>query len=406
MSQMELEVQKLWKQRFDRYAKETIGYWQYAARSNFIGFMLFLVIISSYYYAKTLQQLPTDYPYLWIVQLVLAPLLVWSPIRTLIREPDRMFLLRAELRMGGYFRKAFQYSLGIQSFTIFLAFIALLPLYRHCEGMAAQPFLLLLLFLLIVKATHLLASWHESRFADRRLRIATTMFRWAATILILWLLFAREVWLSGAVILTAVLIWYLVTRNASVYMVGWDCLIEKEKHQQAKLYAFFNWFIDVPQLPSRIRRRGWIANVTRWFAYNQANTYLYLYTKTLLRTELFGIVMRITLIGAIAILFIGSYAASAVTLLVVTLISTVQLSALGQAHRYTFWLETYPLDENRKAGSITWIIWATLFLQTCILAVALLIQAPAAYAIVPIIDLGLCSFVCGIILRRKFQAAT
>jgi ABC-2 type transport system permease protein len=406
MSPMELEVHKLWKQRFGRYAKETIGYWQYAARSNFIGFMLFLVIISSYYYAKTLQQLPTDYPYLWVVQLVLAPLLVWSPIRTLIREPDRMFLLRAELRMGGYFRKAFQYSLAIQSFTIFLAISALLPLYRHCEGMAAQPFLLLLLFLLIVKAAHLLAGWHESRFADRRLRIATAMFRWAATILILWLLFAREVWLSGTVILTAVLIWFLATRNASAYMVGWDYLIEKEKQQQAKLYAFFNWFIDVPQLPSRIRRRGWIANVTRWFGYNQANTYLYLYTKTLLRTELFGIVLRITLIGIIAILFIGSYAASAVTLLVITLISTVQLSALGQAHRYTFWLETYPLDENRKAGSITWIIWVTLFLQTCILAVALLIRAPAAYAIVPIIDLGLCSFVCGIILRRKFQAAT
>jgi hypothetical protein len=44
----------LWKQRFQHYWKESIGYWQYAARSNFIGFLLFLVIVSSYYYAKNI----------------------------------------------------------------------------------------------------------------------------------------------------------------------------------------------------------------------------------------------------------------------------------------------------------------------------------------------------------------
>ena len=56
-----------------------MGYWQYAARSNFIGFMLFLVIVSSYYYAKILQRLPTDYPYLWIVLLLLVPLSIFKP---------------------------------------------------------------------------------------------------------------------------------------------------------------------------------------------------------------------------------------------------------------------------------------------------------------------------------------
>ena len=101
---------------FEHYMKESMGYWQYAARSNFIGFLLFLVIVSSYYYAKTLQRLPTDYPYLWIVLLVLVPLLSSSPIRTLVRKADRMFLLRIEHEMGAYFRSSFMYSLSMQGF--------------------------------------------------------------------------------------------------------------------------------------------------------------------------------------------------------------------------------------------------------------------------------------------------
>ena len=82
MRNMDINTRTLWQQRFEHYMKESIGYWQYAARSNFIGLMLFLVIISSYYYAKILQRLPTDYPYIWIVLLLLVPLLSSSPIRT------------------------------------------------------------------------------------------------------------------------------------------------------------------------------------------------------------------------------------------------------------------------------------------------------------------------------------
>ena len=112
-----LNTHALWKQRFQHYMKESMGYWQYAARSNFIGFLLFLVIVSSYYYAKKLQHLPTDYPYIWIVLLVLVPCLSSSPIRTLTRSADRMFLLRIEHEMGAYFRSSFLYSLSTARFV-------------------------------------------------------------------------------------------------------------------------------------------------------------------------------------------------------------------------------------------------------------------------------------------------
>lgn len=406
MKPMELDVRKLWKQRFDRYAKESLSYWQYAARSNFLGFLLFLVIVSSYYYAKALQRLPTDYPYLWIVLLVLVPRLVISPVRTLIRKPDRMFLLRAERQMGAYFTKAYLYNLTMQGFHLFLAWVILLPLYRHCAGSSAQPFLLLFLFLLMIKAANLQASMRESRFVLGQARIWTNVLRWIWTLVVVWLLFDKNILWASAAALVAALVWSAVTRVLSTYAVNWDYIIEREHLQQARLYAFFNGFVDVPQLPARIRRRGWIAGMSRWLSFEQKNTYLYLFMKTMLRTEVFGIVQRITIIGFIAVLSMSSDAASAAIFLVAVLISTVQLSSLGQAHRYTFWLDTYPLNPNMKASAIALNIWGVLAAQAFLLGIALLIKAPVVYLIVPLLSLALSSLICGVILRRKFQEPT
>jgi ABC-2 type transport system permease protein len=402
MNPMELDVQILWKQRFERYAKETIGYWQYAARSNFIGFSLFLVIVSSYYYAKTLQHLPTSYPYIWITVLVLVPLLVWSPIRTLLKEPDRMFLLRVELQMGAYFRGGFLYSLFMQSFFSFLALTVLWPLYRHCAGDASQPFLFVLGFLLILKTASLQASWRESQFVLTQARFLSALYRWIAAFVIIYLLFLHSPLEAGTATFIFICVWLAAFRQISRYRVGWEYLIDKEKQQQGRLYAFFNWFVDVPHLPTRIRRRSWISEITGTFPFASDSTYLYLYTKTLLRTELFGMVERITFIGALAIFVLSSDAARTVVFLAVLLITTVQLSTLGQAHRYTFWLEMYPLDKSLKPASLAWIVWTTLFVQTIVLAIPLVIRAPWIYALVPLVCALLSSFICGVILRRKF----
>ncbi|NOV02419.1 ABC transporter permease [Paenibacillus planticolens] len=402
MKSMDLNTRALWQQRFERYMKESMGYLQYAARSNFFGFLLFLVILSSYYYAKILQRLPTDYPYLWIVLLLLVPLLSSSPIRTLTRSADRMFLLRIEHQMGPYIRGGFMYSLALQAFWTFLAWVVLWPLYHHCLGREEQHFLWMLALLLLMKLANLSASWQESRFTNERARIASVSFRWIATTALVSLQFLTSVfWASGAA-LVLILAWLTATHYVSKYLIGWDYLIAKERQQQARLYAFFNWFVDVPHLGTRITRRGWISGVTTFIPFKQEAAYLYIYMKTLLRTELFGIVMRISLLGALAIAVSSSETARILIFFIALIISMVQLTPLERSHRYTFWLEMYPLDRQLKAGSLAFIIWSVLFLELCILSVPLLIRSSPILFTVPLIGLAFISLSCGILLRRKF----
>ncbi|KQX57722.1 MULTISPECIES: ABC transporter permease [unclassified Paenibacillus] len=403
MRNMDINTHTLWQQRFEHYMKESMGYWQYAARSNFIGLVLFLVIISSYYYAKILQRLPTDYPYLWIVLLLLVPILSSSPIRTLVRKADRMFLLRIEHQMGAYFRSGFMYSLTLQAFWTFIAWVILWPLYHHCLGASEQHFLLMLALLLLLKLANLLASWQESRFAHERARLASVSFRWIATTALISLQFLTSIlWASGAALLL-IFVWLAAVHFVSKYVIGWDYLITKESQQQARLYAFFSWFVDVPQMGTRIARRSWISGLTRFIPFRQDASYLYLYMKTLQRTELFAIVLRITLLGVLAIAVSSSGTARSLIFMISLVISLVQLSSLERAHRYTFWLEMYPLNQNSKAGSLAIIIWSVLLLELCILTIPLMIRSSPIYLLVPLISLIFISFSCGIVLRRRFE---
>ncbi|NEW09607.1 ABC transporter permease [Paenibacillus sp. SYP-B3998] len=405
MKTMELDTRSLWQKRFERYLKESIGYWQYAARSSFLGFVLFLVILSSYYYAKILQELPTDYPFIWIVLLILVPALSSSPIRTLLRSADRMFLLRTEHRMSTYFRSAFLYSFVVQAFWTFIAWVALWPLYHHCVGRAEQPVFLMLGFIMLVKLANLLASWQETRLADHRARLTSIIFRWLATLTVVYFQYIYNLLWACGLALALIFLWLAAAHFVSRHVIGWDYLIAKEKHQQARLYSFFNWFVDVPHLPTRITRRRWISGVTRWIPFQQDATYMYLYTKTLLRTELFAILLRVTFVGTLAIVVSSSDVVRAVILCVVLLISIVQLTTLERAHRYTFWLETYPLNRSTKAGSLAFLIWCVLLIQTCVLTIPLLIRSSLTYVLVPLLAVTLISFICGVVLRRRFQAA-
>jgi ABC-2 type transport system permease protein len=257
-------------------------------------------------------------------------------------------------------------------------------------------------FLLVIKTANLLASWRESHFVRRQIRILSILFRWITAFAAIYLLFIHSTLAAGAATLIFICLWLAAFGRISRYRVGWDYLIDKEKQQQGRLYAFFNWFVDVPHLPTRIRHRSWISEITRALPFESKSTYFYLFTKTLLRTEYFGMVERITFIAALAIFVLSSDTARTVVFLAALLITTVQLSSLGKVHRYTFWLEMYPLDKSLKPASLAWIIWTTLLLQTVLLTIPLLIRAPWIYALVPLVCIFLSSFICGVILRRKF----
>ena len=64
--------------------------------------------------------------------------------------------------------------------------------------------------------------------------------------------------------------------------------------------AFFSAFADVPSETAAVRSRRYLSWLARFVSYGERSAFTYLYAHTLIRTELGGIVMRLTRLGMVS----------------------------------------------------------------------------------------------------------
>jgi ABC-2 type transport system permease protein len=360
-------IEHLWGSRMRRFWREALQYWSYVGRSGFFVFLFILFIVGMYAYIRTLQTLPTTYPYAWITTPVLLLTLAPSPIRTFVKGADAVFLLPAENQMKRYFRNSVIYSYILQAFITVVACSAVWPLYVHCMSKQKDAFLLFIGVLLIAKAAHITCAWHEGRMMYPHQRLQVQALRWILTAVFVFTLFVRGPLLAIIILLFASSLIMLLFKRFDKHTIPWDYLIRAELKHLAAHYLFFSWFVDVPQLPAQMKQRLLLTRITRWLKFAQSNTFLYLYTKTLLRGELFGILSRVTILGMVLLAIIPADAARVVVYAIAIIISGVQISTLEQQHRYTFWLQLYPLQSIWRSTALAQIVFCTLVMQSSLL---------------------------------------
>ena len=72
------------------------------------------------------------------------------------------------------------------------------------------------------------------------------------------------------------------------------------------LYRIANMFVDVPALKERVARRKWLDFILSMIG--EKRTYLYLYTRTFLRSgNYFGLYVRLLALGGVILYFIPFY---------------------------------------------------------------------------------------------------
>jgi ABC-2 type transport system permease protein len=404
----------LWRQRFTRFASESLRYWRDVGRSGFALFAAAALIGGAYEYGRLLQRLPAQFPYLWVAALLLAPVLALGSVRTLVRPADRVFLLPLEGRLGAYFRRAFAYSYAVQAVKTAAALSALWPLYAKFGGAGgtAHPLGRMLASALVWKALHLAADWHESRLVNGRALRALRVARLLTTAALVPLWFEAGLWQACLAVATISAAWVFLLYNSRKHTIGWDRLLAREAAQQRRLYRWFRSFTDVPQLPAPVHSRRWLAALSRRLAVSRENTYPYLYEKTLLRTELFGMYVRFTSVGLLLVAFMSEVWLKAAFLIGLPLLGLVQLSALADAHRHSFWVELYPVPRRWQASAVMGLVAPLAVLETALFscAYALSFAAGAGYAMAaaaaPVVSLAAVllalRFRLRPALRRKF----
>src|SRR5690625_1520470 len=114
------DARNFFSERFSNHMKETNRYLKYIFNEHLAIFIFFLISATAVFYQQWLKQVPENFPTTIIMSFVLALLITFIPIRTLLKEPDLYFLLPAEQQMGPYFRRGLVYSYFLHLFIVLL----------------------------------------------------------------------------------------------------------------------------------------------------------------------------------------------------------------------------------------------------------------------------------------------
>lgn len=351
-----MDLKELRRKRRGQFMGTMLPYMGYIIQSGVAMIFLLVLIVFSAWYTSLLQNVPSGIPIRWIMLALLLPAAVSSSFRTYLQSPDTVFLLPQGHRMKEYFAPSWVSGNVWKIVRLLFVLITLWPLYIRTEDSPKQ----LLATILVLVGVKLMSSyglWREVAMLSRPAGNAFTLLRWAVGGLIIatWMWQPAGRGLIFMVLLAAV---YIVALSVpGRHAVPWERLIALEKNQGARALLILGWFVDVPGREQRVYPRRYLSKWGARLPWRRDNAYRFLLTKSFARGDIFGIVMRISILALLLDwLNRNSYVGTAIYMVFLFIIG-VQLSALRKLHSESFWLMVYPLPEGSKGSNTTQFVF-------------------------------------------------
>ncbi|MCU5497729.1 ABC transporter permease [Bacillus wiedmannii] len=359
----------LWKERFRHFLKEVRTYSKYVFNDHLKFIFVFIIGAGAYYYQQWLQTLTPSFPTALVMAVLLGLVLTAGSIQTLLKEADLVYLLPVEEKLKPYFTKAFLFTFMIQLYIIAIVAAALAPLYFQQMKQTGAVYIWIVLAFVIVKAWNLFVAWEKSFLTDQNIQRADWFIRFILNGLFVYFLVERtSVMFIGGIVLLMVL--YLVVLHQMVKgkPLNWEYLISEEGKKMMLLYRIANMFVDVPALKERVARRKWLDFILSMIG--EKRTYLYLYTRTFLRSgNYFGLYVRLLALGGVILYFIPFLYGRFIVSLIFLYLIGYQLLTLWKHHRMKIWLDLYPVGGEEKKKDFLTLLNAILIIGSVIFTV-------------------------------------
>ncbi|WP_223700794.1 ABC transporter permease [Sutcliffiella deserti] len=364
-------VDKLWKNRFDQYLKDTRKYLRYMFNDHLVIVMIFLLSGLALAYQNWLEEVPKDFPYALLMGALLALLLTRGSIHTFLKDPDLVFLLPLEVKLKPYIKKSFLYSVVIESYILLIVFGISVPLFLTLTDATLQTVLGIIALLIVIKAWNLWMFWLLSLYTDFKTRLVDWWIRLLLNFALLYLVFVRADFLFVLLILAimgALLIYFQLASKKLNWK--WEFLIENETKRMQLFYRVANLFVDVPGLKEKVKRRKWLDFVLPATGYHQNNSFQYLYLRTFLRSgDYFGLFLRLLVIGGVLLFLLPVGYSTYIAPLLVLYLTAFQLVPMWRHHYNKLWLSIYPVREEERNKAFLKMLQMILIIQTLILSV-------------------------------------
>lgn len=385
---------KLWRDRAGQRSKDLGRYLRYIFNGHLMVVLLFLLGSAGYYYQNWLKGLTAGFPAEIVMAVVIGLFLTLSPVYNFLLEADQVFLTPLENKMKTYFYRSGVISFIFQGYILLMVFAVFMPMYARVSASGFSYFFLFLLTLFAVKIWNLAVTWRIQYFVQPSIYKWDSIVRYCINTIFLFLLF-KHANILLLVFLAAIMAFYYRAFYARTKNSGlkWDILIHQEEKRMNSFYRIANLFTDVPKLKDTVKRRKWLDFFLRPIAFSQEKTYLYLFTRTFLRSgDYLGLFIRLTIIGGLAIYFL-SFGIGQVLLAVLFLYLTgFQLLPLWHHHQNKLWVDLYPADSKFKQTAFYFLLMVILISQTVLFALIILIKKEWMSVLIEFISGGIFSY--------------
>jgi ABC-2 type transport system permease protein len=397
------DEKKLWKDRSVHRLKEFGIYLRYILNGHLVVVLLFLIGTAAFYYQEWISSLSQEFPAAIIIALIMGVFLTHSPVYTFLLEADQVFLIPLETRLKGYFFRSGLLSLIFQGYILLMVLAVLMPIYAHVSANGFKSFFIFLLVLLVIKAWNLVVNWRIHYYVQPSVYVWDMFVRYFINVIFSFLLFSNANILF-LLIFTFILAFYYYSFYVRTKKMGlkWDLLIAQEEKRMASFYRLANLFTDVPKLKDTVKRRKWLDIFINTISFSQNNTYRYLFARTFLRaSDYFGLFIRLTVIGALALYFISFGWGQLVLSLLFIYLTGFQLLPLWNHHQNKLWIDLYPVDPKHKMAAFQSILKIILFVQSTVFTLIVLIKGEWLFSLAVLISGLLFSYLFVTVYSKK-----
>lgn len=401
-----LDVRKMFMERLSAHFKELSRYLRYILTGHIMIAMMFMISALSIYYQRFLEDIPAYFPSGWVIAVILGLATVYSPIQTLLKRADIVFLIPAEHQMYDYFRRTLVYSFISQLYLFIIAIVAVAPLYM--EVFPDSSFLWLFLALLVIKAWSLLANWSMLKIRDQQLRLIDQIVRSALVITLVYFYVVQAMmFLLVVTVLLVILFGVNVMVGRRNPSLNWDLLIENDYRRMRQFYRLANMFTDVPHMETEVKKRHLLVRLLiKPLTFTQKDVFAYLYRITTVRSgEYLGIYFRLLVIGGLLVYFIPNQWLKLIFAILFVYMIFLQVAPLWKHHVTIVWLDLYPISlQVRAQAFISWMQRLTLVAAALFIILLVVMSEWLAAACLVVAALLFIRMILPVYLQKKMNA--
>ncbi|MFV5901977.1 ABC transporter permease EcsB [Staphylococcus gallinarum] len=345
---MTTNAKQLFIQRKREIAKEKRYYNKFIFNGHFSVFLVILLGAFIMGYAGWLQSIPKHINYALIASVVMAVISIF-PIRTLLKDADRLFLLPFEKHMAEYMKQSISYSYFTRIGLQILMIVILFPLFYVLNGQTFGFYVIFAILALLLPLLGLVLKWLWYKYK---------LESWSLYTLLL-IIYTSSYYValgvksiaSIAAVFILIGLAFILYKSTDKHLFPWEKLIKIEQQHHMNYYKFVNMFTDVKHLKETAVRRSYLdplLTTPKQKKFNAQHMYLYLFTRSFARgKDAFHIILRLVVIAIILIIWLQQPVVALIIGSLFMYIILLQMAQFYTQQAYGLWPQVWPVPDSK-----------------------------------------------------------